>query len=137
MSWNTLKRGENSKNIDGLKTLVTHLFFNILMEFGVCLDVNVLWYCMVWYGLLRSVFNKTKENMTSTKYSNQSAKAEKFFFYSYSYIKNTISRQIYQINIILMAILDFEPKYLPNLPTFFWLTLNLDSPHIEVEKSRS
>ena len=56
------------------------------------------------------------------------------FFYSYSYLKKIISRQIYQINLILEAILDFEPPYLPNLPTFFWQTLYLDSPHIEVEK---
>jgi len=33
-----------------------------------------------------------------------------------------------------VAILDFESPYLPNLPTLFWQTLNLDSPHIEVEK---
>jgi len=42
--------------------------------------------------------------------------------------------KLYQINLILAAILDFGPPYLPNLPTFFWQTLNLDSPHIEVEK---
>jgi len=56
------------------------------------------------------------------------------FFYSYSYLKRIISGQIYQINLILAAIFDFGPPYLPNLPTFFWQTLGLDGPHVEVEK---
>jgi len=38
------------------------------------------------------------------------------------------------MDLILVAILDFEPPYLPNLQTFFWQTLDLDSPHMEVEE---